>query len=132
MTTLKNMTAEAVELLKRLIATPSVSRNEKEAADIMQNFMEEKGLSPQRHGNNVWAVCADFNEEKPTILLNAHIDTVRPVDGWAHDPFAPTMGEDGDTLYGLGSKHKWMHSVFHIFVVLGAVLQYFAVLLYAI
>ena len=104
MTKLKNMTAEAVELLKRLIATPSVSRNEKEAADIMQNFMEEKGLSPQRHGNNVWAVCADFNEEKPTILLNAHIDTVRPVDGWTHDPFAPTMGEDGDTLYGLGSN----------------------------
>ncbi len=38
----------------------------------------------------------------------------------------------GSVLYGLGSRHKWMHSVFHIFVVLGAVLQYFAVLLYAI
>ena len=38
----------------------------------------------------------------------------------------------GSVLYGLGSKKKWMHSVFHIFVVLGAVLQYFAVLLYAI
>ena len=38
----------------------------------------------------------------------------------------------GSILYGLGVKHKWMHSVFHIFVVVGAVLQYFAVLLYAI
>ena len=38
----------------------------------------------------------------------------------------------GSILYGLGSKHKWMHSVFHIFVVLGALLQYFAVFLYAI
>ena len=38
----------------------------------------------------------------------------------------------GAVLYGIGSKRKWMHSVFHIFVVLGAVLQYFAVLLYAI
>ena len=38
----------------------------------------------------------------------------------------------GSILYGLGSKHKWMHSVFHIFVVLGALLQYFSVLLYAI
>jgi len=38
----------------------------------------------------------------------------------------------GSVLYGLGSKQKWMHSVFHIFVVLGALLQYFAVLLYAI
>lgn len=38
----------------------------------------------------------------------------------------------GSVLYGLGKKRKWMHSTFHIFVVLGAVLQYFAVLLYAI
>ena len=38
----------------------------------------------------------------------------------------------GSILYGLGTKRKWMHSVFHIFVVLGALLQYFAVLLYAI
>ena len=38
----------------------------------------------------------------------------------------------GSVLYGLGKTKKWMHSVFHIFVVLGAVLQYFAVLLFAI
>ena len=38
----------------------------------------------------------------------------------------------GSVLYGLGKTKKWMHSVFHIFVILGAVLQYFAVLLYAI
>ena len=38
----------------------------------------------------------------------------------------------GSVLYGLGGKHKWMHSVFHIFVVIGALLQYLAVLLYAI
>ena len=38
----------------------------------------------------------------------------------------------GSVLYGLGKTKKWMHSIFHIFVILGAVLQYFAVLLYAI
>ena len=38
----------------------------------------------------------------------------------------------GSVLYGLGVRKKWMHSVFHIFVVVGALLQYFAVLLYAI
>ena len=38
----------------------------------------------------------------------------------------------GAVLYGLGVKQKWMHSVFHIFVVLGALVQYFAVLFYAI
>lgn len=38
----------------------------------------------------------------------------------------------GAVLYGIGSKKKWMHSVFHIFVVLGSVLQFFSVLLYAL
>ncbi len=38
----------------------------------------------------------------------------------------------GSILYGLGKKRKWMHSVFHIFVILGAMLQFFAVLFYAI
>ncbi len=38
----------------------------------------------------------------------------------------------GAVLYGIGSKKKWMHSVFHIFVVLGALLQFMSVLLYAL
>ena len=49
-------TKEAVELLKKLIAAPSVSRDEKAAADVLDAYMKEKGLTPQRHGNNVW--CA--------------------------------------------------------------------------
>ena len=38
----------------------------------------------------------------------------------------------GSILYGLGRTRKWMHSVFHIFVVLGSLLQFFAVLFYAL
>ena len=38
----------------------------------------------------------------------------------------------GSVLYGIGSRKKWMHSVFHVFVVLGAGLQFLAVLLYAV
>lgn len=37
----------------------------------------------------------------------------------------------GSILYGLGRSRRWMHSVFHIFVVLGALLQFLAVVLYA-
>lgn len=37
----------------------------------------------------------------------------------------------GSILYGLGSRRKWMHSIFHIFVVLGAVLQFFSIVLFA-
>ena len=38
----------------------------------------------------------------------------------------------GAVLYGIGSKKRWMHCVFHIFVVLGSLLQYLAILLYAL
>lgn len=93
---------EAVELLKKLIATPSVSRDEAAAADVLEAYMKEKGLNPQRHGNNVWCFSRDFDETKPIILLNAHIDTVKPVAGWQHDPFTPTV--EDDKLYGLGSN----------------------------
>ena len=93
---------EAVELLKKLIATPSVSRDEAAAADVLEAYMKEKGLNPQRHGNNMWCFSRNFDETKPIILLNAHIDTVKPVAGWQHDPFTPTV--EDDKLYGLGSN----------------------------
>ena len=38
----------------------------------------------------------------------------------------------GAILYGIGSKHRWMHSVFHIFVVLGSLLQFIAILIFVI
>ena len=38
----------------------------------------------------------------------------------------------GAVLYGIGSKMPWMHSVFHIFVVLGSVLQFLAIFFYAL
>lgn len=100
--TYKDSTKEAVELLKRLIATPSVSRDETAAADVLEEYLREKYLSPHRHGNNLWCMSDDFDDSKPTILLNAHIDTVKPVAGWMHDPFTPTI--EGDKLYGLGSN----------------------------
>jgi len=95
-------TNEAVSLLKQLIATPSVSRDEKAAADIIENYLQSQGCNPERQGNNVWAKSAHFDTESPAILLNAHIDTVKPVSGWTHDPFTPTL--EGDKLYGLGSN----------------------------
>lgn len=93
---------DAVDLLKRLIATPSVSRQETEAADIMQRQMESYGLTSRREANNVWTIDPGFTASRPTLLLNAHIDTVKPVDSWRRMPFTPTL--EGDRLYGLGSN----------------------------
>lgn len=38
----------------------------------------------------------------------------------------------GAILYGIGSKKAWFHSVFHIFVVLGSVLQFLSIFFYAL
>ena len=94
--------SDAVQLLKKLIATPSVSRNEKDAADIMEQTIRSYGFEPQREANNLWIIDPHYDESRPTLLLNAHIDTVKPVDSWSRDPFSPDV-EDG-VLYGLGSN----------------------------
>ena len=93
---------EVIELLRKLIATPSFSREERAAADIVWQFMQAQGLDPRRLGNNVWCIAPHYREDRPTVLLNAHLDTVRPATGWQHDPFRPTL--EGDRLYGLGAN----------------------------
>lgn len=95
-------TNDAVNLLKQLIAVPSVSRNEDAVADIFVNRMVVDGLKPQRSKNNVWVIGQNYDSSKPTVLLNAHIDTVKPVASWTRDPFLPTT--DGGKLFGLGSN----------------------------
>ena len=102
-TNLTELTAEAVALLKSLIAIPSVSRDEEKAADCLQQYIECQGMETGRRGNNVWCLSPMFDLKKPTLLLNSHIDTVKPVSGWRHDPFTPALETNGK-LYGLGSN----------------------------
>lgn len=95
-------TNDAVTLLKELIAIPSVSRNEDKAADKLSEYLNLWGLPYGRDGNNLWVGCPDWDNNRPTIMLNAHIDTVKPVSTWIRDPFLPT--QEGDMIYGLGSN----------------------------
>ena len=79
----------AVDLLKEMISTPSFSREEHNVAEVIISCMHKMGFSPDRKGNNLWIRNKDFDPSKPTILLNSHMDTVRPVSGWTKDPFFP-------------------------------------------
>lgn len=98
----KTYTQSAIELLQGLISIPSVSREEQVAADLLQQTMESYGFSPRREGNNLWVESSNNIAGAPTVLLNAHIDTVRPVASWTRNPYAANI-EDG-RLYGLGSN----------------------------
>lgn len=96
------MTDKAVDLLRRLIATPSISRSEAATADILQEYLTAQGLEAHRLHNNVWAYSRAYDPAKPTLLLNSHHDTVKPSPAYTRNPFEPTI-EDG-RLYGLGSN----------------------------
>jgi acetylornithine deacetylase len=91
-----------IELLKQLIATPSFSKEEEKASEIMREFLSDEKIVFKTADNNTWAYNKYFSKEKPTILLNSHIDTVKPAKGYTFDPFSPI--EEGDQLFGLGSN----------------------------
>lgn len=97
-----NLTARATDVLQQLIAIPSVSRDEARVADYVFQYLDAQGANPQRHANNVWCEQSVEKGDRPTLLLNAHIDTVKPAATWQHDPFTPSL--EGDSLYGLGSN----------------------------
>ncbi|NGP88198.1 M20 family metallo-hydrolase [Fodinibius halophilus] len=93
---------EATDLLKQLIATRSVSGDEGATADLIQQYLEAKGVPVKRQLNNVWAMNTAFEPDRPTLLLNSHHDTVKPNSDYSRDPFQPTV-EDGK-VFGLGSN----------------------------
>jgi len=93
---------DAVGLLKQLISIPSISGEENQLADFLEIRLKEKKILPRRKGNNIWLLSPDWNDQQPTILINSHIDTVKPAAGWTKDPFLPL--EEAGKLFGLGSN----------------------------
>ncbi len=94
--------SEAIELLKALIQTPSFSKSEDKTADLITSFFKQKNMEVNRYKNNIWVTSLNKNPALPTLLLNSHHDTVKPVTNWTKDPFNPQV-ENG-ILYGLGSN----------------------------
>ncbi len=115
--------SDAISLLCKLIAIQSFSREEKNAADFLERYLEERGYVVSRSGNNIWLMSPGFDIVRPTILLNSHIDTVKPVSGWVRHPFTPII-ENGK-LYGLGSNDAGASvvSLLHAFMHLSALPQ---------
>jgi acetylornithine deacetylase len=97
-----DQTNDAIALLKGMISISSFSREEQEVADFLEREIQEKGYTVSRKGNNLWLMSPGFDPSKATILLNSHIDTVKPVAAWQRNPFAPTIEEN--RLFGLGSN----------------------------
>ena len=98
----QHITNNAIDLLKKMIAIPSLSKEEKEVADLIEQYLQENEITTGRLINNVYALNKYFDPSKQSILLNSHHDTVKPAKGYTTDPFTPTETEG--RLIGLGSN----------------------------
>jgi acetylornithine deacetylase len=92
----------AIGFLKKLIGTPSLSKDEGKTLLLFEDFFRERNVKFETIKNNIWAKNKHFDSSKPTILLNSHHDTVKPNISYTKDPYAAEV-VDGK-LFGLGSN----------------------------
>lgn len=91
------------KILAQLISLQSFSKEETLVADYLSAVITQDFSIPvKRVKNNLYAVNKHFKEGQYTILLNSHIDTVKPNHGYTNNPFAPIV--KNGKLYGLGSN----------------------------
>ncbi|QZP38303.1 M20 family metallopeptidase [Halobaculum magnesiiphilum] len=103
---------EIIDLLQDLVRIPSPYFEEHECAEFVYEWLAERDLDPTYHhvsepeiteyeGDNVIARLEGSDPDAPTLLLNAHMDTVKLVEAWDEDPCSGRI-EDGK-LYGQGA-----------------------------
>jgi len=89
-----------IELLLEMLAIPAVSREEELRSDFLETYIQRLGWPVSRIRNNL--LVGETGLPAPAVLMNSHMDTVPPVEGWESDPFSPL--ESGDRIIGLGSN----------------------------
>lgn len=103
---------EAVQMLKGMVAIPSVSFEEDRVRDYISEVLKGYGVRHETVKNNIVALDENFSPEKKTLMLCAHIDTVPPGTGYSFDPYRPDYGKaaailghsEDELVCGLGSN----------------------------
>lgn len=89
--------SESVELLKEMVAIPSVSFSEADVCTLISSWLTEKGVEHRRDGNNLIAEHI-ANPDSPTLMLCAHIDTVAASNEYSFDPHKPDYIKAAETI----------------------------------
>jgi len=89
---------DVLGLLKSMIRFPSLSGEEGEIADFVEQHVDRSGVRVQRYDDNV---VFSVGRGPDTLLLNTHLDVVPPAANHPYDPFDPV--ETDGVLYGRGS-----------------------------
>lgn len=96
------MYAKYLELLREMVRIPSPSYEEEAVGCLIGRFLDDAGIAYQTHRGNIISVNRHFDPALKTLALDAHIDTVKPNNGYTRDPYDP--GNDDNIIYGLGSN----------------------------
>jgi acetylornithine deacetylase len=96
------LTADAVQLLKEMIAVPSPSFEEDAVCSHICQWLDSHGIEHKRTGNNIIAEHI-VDHTRPTLMMCAHIDTVSPSPEYSFDPYRPENCPE-DMVQGLGSN----------------------------
>lgn len=109
---------KAVELLRKLIKIPAFSTQESIRSDFISKYLQERGITHTRLKNNIIAYSKYFDPSKKVLMINSHIDTVKPVESYTFDPFNPPVSDTH--IYGLGSNDAGgsLVSLIHTFIYL--------------
>ncbi len=75
-----------ISMLQDMIAIPSFRREEKAVVDYLYACLANLDMPVHRVGNNLW--CSTEGDG-PVLLLNAHVDTVKPAARYTRDPVRP-------------------------------------------
>ena len=89
-----------IDLLMEMLSIPAVSRDEGQRADYLEARLRRAGFGVSRVHHNL--LLGDPQAKGSAVLLNSHLDTVPPVEGWERDPFSPLR--QGNKITGLGSN----------------------------
>lgn len=98
----KEYIRRSANLLKELVSLKSFSGEEKVRSDFLCSYLSERGVETERSGNNIIARQPHHNMAKQTLMLNSHIDSVRPAATYTFDPFNPPLSDTH--IFGLGSN----------------------------
>ena len=96
------LTADAVQLLKEIIAIPSPSFEEDAVCGHISQWLDSHGIEHKRIGNNIIAEHI-VDPGRPMLMMCAHIDTVSPSPEYSFDPYRPENCPE-DMVQGLGSN----------------------------
>lgn len=99
---MRQITAESIQLLRQMVQIPSLSFEEEAVCAHIASRLREWGIDAKVLGRNILAFNKHYDPSRPTLALDAHIDTVPAAPSYSRDPF--DSGNSSDTVYGLGSN----------------------------